>query len=628
MDGAAHKGMFELAVLGRARSAGYEGLAEADVLQAIEYVEAHWRIDTNRIHLTGLSMGGAGVPIVAADYPQLFASGEIDAGFVGVRPVNDLLTLPIYAIHSQDDPLAPISTSHGPLVRLRELGGTVVFDETNGFGHDVWKYNAGHQRAASWRQRQVRPDSRLVRRLDFTALTGTAARAWWAEVVEWGPAPRPAHFAMTAEQDNSLHAELTNLTRLRLRIGESPMDRERTLRVFVNGAEPFEVHAPLPESLILVSGPTGWQAETNTETNTERPPCRLHTPGGPMLLYDGSPLLIVYGTQGDPQICDAMRAAAAAASKSPNPVWSYDTSPVDGEGVFYRHNLYGWLKTKADQDVTDDELRKCHLVLIGTAEQNALVARLAPQLPVQRRAGKILCSDGFEIDETNRLTALVHYNPLAPQRLIFWVASDGTNGYAAPPHFIFGPADFVVTDSSQGALVVARSFDSRWRWDPARAASPVIPANAATEREGGLACAQALRQATHADFVFKVARTNTAPMLVPGITRLADVLPCFYHDPVCLADLTGTELLELESRRQAPPKEEFPKRLLRPPELVKIVWPAIDPARIEPSRKYRIAMFLFEAPTFCNAFKISPPSFRMTDLEAADVLERFFLPME
>ena len=216
--------------------------------------------------------------------------------------MNDLLTFPVYAIHSQDDPLTPIITSLGPLARFRELGATVVFDQTNGFRHDVWKYDAGHQRAALWRQHQVRPDSRTVRRLDYAALSETAARAWWAEVAEWGSGPRPAHFRLAAEEDNSLNAPLSNVTRLRLRIGEWPFDRKRALRVSVDGAVPFDVPAPLPES-----------------------------------------------------------------------------------------------QRKADRDVTDADLEKCHLVLIDTAEQNTMVARRAPQVPVQRTAGKISCGDGFEL---------------------------------------------------------------------------------------------------------------------------------------------------------------------------------------------------------------------------------------
>ena len=244
------------------------------MLHALDYVEKHWRIDTNRIHLTGISMGAVGVVTLAADHPHLFASGQITCGLLLHRPVNNLLTFPVYAIHSEDDWAAPIITSRGPLARLRELGGQVVFDETNGFGHAP--HPAGCERAGAWRLRQVRPDSRTVRRLDFTALSGAAARAWWAEVLEWGPAPRPAHFALTAGADNTLDAELSNITRLRLRIGESPFDCKQPLRVSVGGA-PFEIPAPLPESLVLVSGPQGWQAERNTEL----PPFRLHTPGGP-----------------------------------------------------------------------------------------------------------------------------------------------------------------------------------------------------------------------------------------------------------------------------------------------------------------------------------------------------------
>ncbi|MGD0262979.1 MAG: PHB depolymerase family esterase [Verrucomicrobiota bacterium] len=621
---APHQGMFELAVMLRARRAGSGGLDEADVLQAIEYVETHWHIDTNRIHLAGLSGGGSKVALLGADYPHLFASGEIDAGPLLMRPMNNLLTLPVYAIHSRDDPLAPIITSRGPLARLRELGGAVIFDETDGFGHGVDDYKAGHQRAAVWRQQRVRPDSRTVRRLDFTALSGAAPRAWWAEIAEWGPASRPAHFALTAGTNNLLRAELSNITRLKLRIAESPFDRNQPLRVSVNGAEPFEVPASLPESLVLVSGPEGWQAETNSEW----PSFRLHTPGGPMLLYDGSPLLIVYGTRGDTNLCAAMRAAAEAASKSPNPSWAFDTNPVDGEGVPYSHILYGGLKTKADRDVTDADVQKCHLVLIGTAEQNAIVARLASRLPVQRTAGRIRCSDGFELDETNRTTALVYYNPLAPQGLIFWVASDEAKGYAAPARFIFGPADFVVAESGKGVLVVRRCFDSRWDWDPARSASPLMPDNAIIGRGAGLACARAMQQATHADFAFKFADTNTAPWFMAGTTRLADVLPYSGYDPACLMELTGTQLLELESRLNAPPKKVSLKPLFPDPDLLKLVYPAINPAKVEPERKYRMAILLSDLHGFGKTFRLDPPSFRMTDLEAADILDHFFLSKE
>ena len=82
---------------------------------------------------------------LGADYPHLFASAQINFGILLARPVNNLLTLPVYALHSQDDWLAPIVTSRAPMERLRQLGGQVIFDETNGFGHGV--ADIGNQRA-------------------------------------------------------------------------------------------------------------------------------------------------------------------------------------------------------------------------------------------------------------------------------------------------------------------------------------------------------------------------------------------------------------------------------------------------------------------------------------------------
>jgi hypothetical protein len=528
-------------------------------------------------------------------------------------PANNLLAFPVYALHSEDDPLAPIITSRGPLSRLRELGGQVIFDETNGFGHDIWKYNAGNERAEAWRQRQVRSDSRTVRRLDFTALSGAAARAWWAEVLEWGPATRPAHFGLTAGADNTLYAELSNITRLRLRIGESPFQRKQPLRVSVGGAVPFEIPAPLPERLVLVSGPQGWQAEGSAEM----PSFRLHTPGGPLLLYDGSPLLIVYGTGGDTNLREAMWKAAEAASKIPHP--GYDTGPVDSEGMPRRQNLYGRLKVKADRDVTDADLQKCHLVLIGTEEQNSLVARLAPQLPVRWTGGKISCGDGLDLEGTNRALRLVHYNPLAPQRLISWVASDVAHGYAVHTNFVYQPEpDLVVTDLGQQALVVARSFDSRWRWDSTRAASPLLPTNLLNEHDLDVAFARALRRGTGADFGLNVIHTNTSPLAISGTTRLADCLAFYYYQPVCLVDLTGTELLEAERHRKAEAKEDSPTPL----------YPAFDPTKIEPGRKYRLAASLNGVFSLAKPFKLTTQPFRMTDLQLADILERHLLANE
>jgi hypothetical protein len=64
--------------------------------------------------------------------------------------------------------------------------------------------------------------------------------------------------------------------------------------------------------------------------------------------------------------------------------------------------------------------------------------------------------------------------------------------------------------------------------------------------------------------------------------------------------------------------------LAMPATLSKVVYPKIEPANIEPGRRYRMAMLLREAFLFGNTFKLDTTSFRVTELEAAEVLERLF----
>jgi dienelactone hydrolase len=612
-----HTGSFELSVLGRGRGVRYFGLAEADVLQAIDYVQSHWRIDPDRVHLNGGSMGGGATLRLGSRYPHRFASGQPVCGFGIDLPVANLLTFPIYATHSDDDWTVPVVLARPLLARLRQLGGQAIFDETNGFGHAAWNYTAGNERGNAWASRQVRPDSRTVRRLDFTALDGGAARAWWAEIVEWGPEPKPARFILLAASDHTLQAELFNLSRLRLRLAESPFDRAQPLRVSVNGAVPFEIAPPLPESVMLAARDGAWQIETSSPPA----PFRLHSPGGPLLLYDGSPLLIVHGTRGDAAAGQAMRAAAEAASKSANPGWVTDGGEAGADGVPHHQLLYGRLNVKTDREVTDADLQRCHLVLIGAASQNTLVARLADRLPVQLADGRISCSDGEQSQATNRVMGLVHYNPLSPQRLIFWVASDNPAAYA-PGNLIaalggraFIGADLVIMDVGQPRLVATRRFDSHWHWNTDRAASPLLPSTLLSHAALARRTAEAIRLAAGADFAV-AAPVGPASLdaFVSGTTRLADVLGFYYYEPISVFDVSGAELEEMNRRLSAANSGEQAMRF----------QPSLE--KIDPRRSYRVAISAAHVSPFAGSTQTAPRSFRMTDLQVSEALERFLVP--
>jgi dienelactone hydrolase len=600
-------GDFEMSVLGRSRGGRYRALSEADVLGALDYVEAHWSVDPNRVHLTGGSMGGGGTFWLGSRYPQRFASGRPVCGFGSDLPIENLLTFPIYATHSDDDYTVPVLHARGPLGRLRELGGNATLDETTGLGHNAWDYTEGNQRGAAWYVKQVRPSSHDVKRLTYRAIDGRATRDYWAEVAEWGPQPEPARFALEVGAKNQIDARLHNIARLSIRVGEAPLDRQAPLAVVVNGAK--LVHAaPLPDvlGLALENGKWAWADAAPSL------PFRLHTPGGANQLYTGEPLLIVYGTAGGADVTAALKNAAVVASHSSNAAWPSPNGELGDDGVSHNQNLYGDLPIAADVDVTADALATHHLVLLGTASQNSLVARMAERLPVRLERDELRFSDGAREPASDSAVGLVHFNPLAPARLVFWVASNDPAYYRADALVpqVLGTfptgADLVVSRVSEPSIVAARSFDSRWRW-VARAASPTLPAAAADRAVFARALAESARRAVKADFALALQTAPGNPSYANSL-HVADVAGLLYYEPISVMTLTGAEL---DAARQTLASKK-PEALLQPQ----------PPARLDPKATYRVALTARQISPLVSATHLAPKRYVMTDQDIASALLR------
>jgi len=607
-----HAGYFELSVLGRARGGYYRALSEADVLGALDYVSAHWAVDRSRVHVVGGGMGGTGALWLASRYPQLFASGRSVGGSASDKPLGNLLTLPIYALHSEDDYRVPVLQTRGPLSKLQALGGNVTLEEPTGYGHAVWKYQEGTARADAWYAQQVRPESREVKKLDFTALDGEAVRAYWAEIAEWGPEPRPAHFALKVGAKNRLEARLDNIRSLRVRLAEAPLERDQALRLNIEGAPALTVPAPLPSDIWLEHVDAGWSVADAAPVA----PFRLHTPGGANQLYDGEPLLIVYGSHGDEAARAALRAAAEAASRSSNASWPKPARDGGDDGVAHNQNLYGALNIKADSEVTPEDIAQRHLVLIGTADQNSVVAGLAARLPVRYQDGEIVWSDGNRSSARDRALGLVHFNPDAPSRLIFWVASNDAAAYAAgslAPELLGAfpsGADAVVVRVSDPTLVASRSFDSRWHW-LSRAESALLPAQLASSADLARAVAASVRRAAPADFAVAGLPEPTRPNAYePGEARLADLLAQNYFTPVSVMTLLGSDLVQA-ARAIAPADGALE--------------PEVDLATIQPQREYRLALSARQVAPFVRLTHLAPRKYEMVDGNVAQALSRYGL---
>lgn len=603
---------FELHILGRARGGWYYDLSEADILDAVDYVRAHWRIDERRIHLNGTSMGGGGTFKLASRYPDRWASGRPICGFGQDQIVRNSLHVPLYSTHSQDDPTVPVLLSRTPLLALLAAGGQAVIDETNGLQHAAWNYHEGNARALNWMTAQVRPDFREVRQIDFTARDRSSCSAYWLKAAEWGSLPGPARFRAVAGRDNQLYLTLDNLSALLIRTRESPLDPLQPLRLSVNGGVPITLSAPLPDSILLRKIPTGWSAAAAGPDTTA---FALHTPGGVHNLYQHEPLLIVYGTGGSASARQAMAAAALAASKSVHPTWVGDQGDIK-DGVPSHHILYGRLKTKPDTAVTAADLERHNLVLIGRAEENQLVQRMAGELPVRFDA-EILCSDGLRLPGKGSIMGLYYYNPLVPARLVYWVAAQDPAAYR-PGTMILQlqeetplGCDLLVLQDDPNRLVKVRHFDSRWRW--LTAPEKCNPIAAAENSFGQLAArtAEAMRIAAGADFAIQMVQAPPEqPAGVAGLTTWADFAALYQEAQIGIVQLTGDEIRALQ---QALEQSRSPFRF----------YPQSEGGVI-PAKSYRVAMAL----SFNSMRQLAallqrvPESLQLSDLTLGQAMQR------
>jgi len=112
---------------------------DADALYAlVQTIIKTYRVDTNRLYLTGLSMGGFGTWNMAMAYPHLFAAIAPVCGGGDAAKAATVRHIPVWVFHGVDDPAVPIRRSEQMVTALQQAGGDVRFTRYEKTGHDSW----------------------------------------------------------------------------------------------------------------------------------------------------------------------------------------------------------------------------------------------------------------------------------------------------------------------------------------------------------------------------------------------------------------------------------------------------------------------------------------------------------
>lgn len=107
-----------------------------------------YSVDTNRVYLCGLSMGGFGTWYTAMAYPELFAAIAPCCGG-GMAWNADSLQMPVWAFHGLEDTVVAPSQTIEMVEKLKDMNPNLKYDLYEGVGHDSWQ-KAFSEQTLNW----------------------------------------------------------------------------------------------------------------------------------------------------------------------------------------------------------------------------------------------------------------------------------------------------------------------------------------------------------------------------------------------------------------------------------------------------------------------------------------------
>ncbi len=416
---------------GRGEVAGYNGLAEQDVLRAMDDVQRAYNVDKDRVYLTGLSMGGGGTWHLGLRYPDRFAA------IVPVCAVGDLSLFPftqrasaadralfdltgptsiaenaanlqVFIFHGDQDPAVDVEHSRRMVARYRELGffgKNVRYFELPGVNHFAWDFayrDASLFGRLSAIRRNPFPD-----RVVYSTFSPRFNQAYWVRIDRLDRGLKLARIEAT-RRARLFEVKTDNLSAFSLLLGPPLVPRGMPLEVKVNGEAVWR-GVPTAATLSFAKGRSGRWVLKPWVGPAVGPPDHAESTFGSVSLAQSSAHVYVYGTAGDAETNGAARKAAEAFA---------DWGP----------NVRARFAVVADTEVTPALMASRNLVLVGNAAVNRVVASLSEKLPVRQDAESTFAA-GRRVAGPDASFRLHYPNPSASGRYVLVYGAGSAAGF-------------------------------------------------------------------------------------------------------------------------------------------------------------------------------------------------------
>ena len=265
-------------------------MSAVHVRTVIEHMKRNYPVDEDRVYLVGFSAGASGAMQVASTHADQFAA-VLPLVAVGTDyPISNFRNLPVAQHHGTADWVSSICNARGQHRRMLNAGCPAQLIEYENVGHSVPR---PHEPIVDWMLSQKRERSPKLVMHECEAVS--LSRAYGIRVERFEDPHRRAKI-LVAREDGEVRIEIDN-------VGVFSIEPDALAggdvgHVVINGRQ---------QSMDGVGGkfsfwrtPNGYQwvpfeAAAEARTDGERS-IRSYEAGGAANLYQGEPLLVVYGT--------------------------------------------------------------------------------------------------------------------------------------------------------------------------------------------------------------------------------------------------------------------------------------------------------------------------------------------
>lgn len=120
------------------------------LINLLDDIVERYDVDTERIYLTGLSMGGYGTWSLVSVHPERFAAIAPICGGGKRFMAMKLKDVPVWAFHGAKDNVVPLKESEEMVEAIKRRGGDAKLTVYPEAGHDSWTETYNNQELYDW----------------------------------------------------------------------------------------------------------------------------------------------------------------------------------------------------------------------------------------------------------------------------------------------------------------------------------------------------------------------------------------------------------------------------------------------------------------------------------------------